>query len=283
MDVVNSHSRFVWYELISTDVPAAMAFYTKVMGWGAWDASVPGKTCILFTDGKAAIGALTHLPDDLRELGAKPIWFGYVGVDDVDATADKIARLGGTLHIPPTDASHISRFSIFADPQTARLGVFKWLQPREEPPADPDAPRRVGWHELLAADCDEAWAFYSDLFGWQREDEDIADTDGYLLFSAGGERIGGLLAKPATLPDPFWLYYFNIGDIDASAERVKFGGGQILDGPIEVPGGSWVARCADPQGAIFALEGRRSRTPIGYFERVGSRAFASAPSRRWSW
>ena len=34
-DVVNSHGRFAWYELITTDMEAAKAFYTKVMGWGA--------------------------------------------------------------------------------------------------------------------------------------------------------------------------------------------------------------------------------------------------------
>ena len=58
--MVSSHGRFVWYELVTTDVEAAMAFYTNVMGWGAWDASVPGKPYILFGDGKGAISALTH-------------------------------------------------------------------------------------------------------------------------------------------------------------------------------------------------------------------------------
>src|SRR4029077_318188 len=40
--VVGSHGRFVWYELITTDVAAAKAFYTKVIGWDAWDAPPPG-------------------------------------------------------------------------------------------------------------------------------------------------------------------------------------------------------------------------------------------------
>ncbi len=26
-------------------------------------------------------------------------------------------------------------------------------------------------------------------------------------------------------------------------------------GPMQVPGGSWIARCLDPQGALFALTG----------------------------
>ncbi len=60
-------------------------------------------------------------------------------------------------------------------------------------------------------------------------------------------------------PLPFWLYYFDIDDIDAAAERVKTGGGQIFEGPLELPGGSWIVRCRDPQGAAFALQGKRSQ------------------------
>ena len=48
-------------------------------------------------------------------------------------------------------------------------------------------------------------------------------------------------------------------------ERVKAGGGRSLEGPLELPGGSWIARCADPQGAMFALQGKRSQvSQIGW-------------------
>ena len=64
---------------------------------------------------------------------------------------------------------------------------------------------------------------------------------------------------------------------------MKAGGGQILEGPLEVPGGSWIVRCTDPQGAMFALAGKRGRNAIGYFERVASRDPSDARGRRWSW
>jgi hypothetical protein len=281
--VVNSHGRFAWYELITTDVEAAKAFYTKVMGWGAWDASVPGRPYTLFTAGKASVGGLMGLPEDARKMGGRPGWIGYVRVNDVDATADRIKCLGGVVHVPPTDVANISRFSVFADPQTARLALFKWLRPGQDQPAELGAPGHVGWHELLAADWEKALAFYSELFGWQKADSDIGAMGTYQLFSAGGQTIGGMVTKPPTMPAPFWLYYFNISDIDAAAQRVKAGGGQILDGPLEVPGGSWIVQCTDPQGAIFALEGKRGRKAIGYFERVASRDPSDGRGRRWSW
>jgi hypothetical protein len=95
----------------------------------------------------------------------------------------------------------------------------------------------------------------------------------YQEFSAGGETIGGMFTKPPTLPLPFWLYYFNIDDIQAAAKRVEAGGGQIVYGPTEVPGGAWIVHCTDPQGAIFALLDRRGRKTIGsvHFNRVPAR------------
>ena len=281
--MVNSQCHFAWYELITTDVEAAKAFYTRTMGWGAWDASVPGRRYILFTDGKGSIAGLMDLPEDARKMGVGPGWVGYVGVNDVDATADRIKRLGGVVHVPPTDIANISRFSVFSDPQTARLALFKWLAPGQEQAGDLGAPGRVGWHELLAADWEKAFVFYSELFGWQKADSEIGAMGTYQLFSAGGQTIGGMVTKPATMPAPFWLYYFNTSDIDAAAQRVKTGGGQILGGPLELPGGTWIVQCTDPQGAIFALEGNRGRTPVGYFERVGSRAASGGRGRQWSW
>ena len=98
-----------------------------------------------------------------------------------------------------------------------------------------------------------------------------------------GQTVGGMFTKPPTTPTPFWLYYFHIDDIDAAMKRVMVSGGQILEGAVEVPGGSWIARCTDPQGAVFALEGKRSRHTIGYFERVTPEGASNARGCRWSW
>ncbi len=267
--MANSHGRFVWYELMTTDMEAAKAFYVEVVGWGTQ--SMPGMAYTLFTAGGASVSGLMGLPEDARKLGLRPTWLGYVSVNDVDATADRIKQLGGAMHVPPKDVPNISRFSVAVDPQGAMIALFKWLNPRQEQPAELDARGRVGWHELLAADCEKAFAFYAELFGWQKADADTGAMGTYQLFSAGGQTVGGMFTKPAMEPVPFWLYYFNVGDIDLAIRRVKTGGGAILNGPIEVPGDRWIVQCTDPQGAIFALEGKRSHNGIGYFERVASR------------
>jgi uncharacterized protein len=264
--MADHHGRFTWYELMTTDVAAAKAFYGKVVGWDAQDASTPELAYSLFTAGTSSVGGLMDLPEAARKMGATPRWMGYVGVDDLDATADRIKRLGGAVYVPPTD-TNIGRIAVVADPQTANLALLKGTKPGDQRPAELDEPGRVGWHELLAADWKRAFAFYRELFGWQKAD--VGPSDTYRLFSAGGQTIGGMFTKGPIEPVPFWLFYFNIGDIDAAAERVKSGGGQIMAGPLEMRDGSWIVRCTDPQGAVFALQGTRSPDHAGREPEVG--------------
>lgn len=280
--MVNSQGHFAWYELITTDVAGAKAFYTNVIGWGAHDASAPGATYMLFTAGDTVISGVMDLPASARNAGGKPYWVGYVEVKDVTATAGEVPRLGGTVYVPPTDIPNVGRFSVFADRQTATLGLLTPLHSNRAGPAVQDATGGVGWHELLAANWETAFTFYSSLFGWEKAETVTGELGAYQLFSAGGRTIGGMLTKPALIPVPFWLYYFNVADIDVAQRRVEAGGGQILNGPLELPDGTWIIRCVDPQGATFALEGKRRRQSVGYFERVSSGG-AGTNDRRWSW
>jgi predicted enzyme related to lactoylglutathione lyase len=256
-DLVDYPGCFAWYELITTDMGAAEAFYGNVLGWHAQDASKQELPYRLFTAGKVNICGLMNLPEEGRRMGAWPRWMGYVGVSDVEVTASRIRRLGGAVLVPPTN-TNIGLISIVADPQTATFALVKGLKLGRQQPADTGKPGHVGWHELLAADGEKAFAMYGELFGWKKVETEISPAESYQFFSAGGQTIGGMFTKRPEDPVPFWLYYFNVGDIDAAAELVKSGGGKVFQGPHELPGGIWIARCSDPQGAAFSLQGRPS-------------------------
>ena len=81
----------------------------------------------------------------------------------------------------------------------------------------------------------------------------------YRIFGADGVQMGGMMDKPENIPVSAWGFYINVDGIDAAVERVKANGGQVLMGPHEVPGGSWIIQAMDPQGANFALV---STTPL---------------------
>jgi uncharacterized protein len=257
------HGHFVWYELTTTDPEAATAFYSSVVGWGTRDASTPGAPYTLFTAGDAAAGGLIGLSADARKMGAQPRWTGYVGVDDVDATVSQLTRLGGRIYVPPTDIPDVSRFAVVADPQMATFALLKWRHPEQQQSAVA-LPGTVAWHELLAANVQRAFDFYRELLGWQ-PDSAAGAVATYQLFAVSGQTIGGITVKPPRAPAAFWFYYFYVADVDAAAARVKAGGGQIVQGPVEAAGGIRIACCVDPQGAIFALSGQDRKRVEGYF------------------
>jgi uncharacterized protein len=254
----SSHGKFVWYELMTTDTAAAAAFYRGVVGWGTRDAGMPNMSYTILTVGEISVGGLMALPESACSAGARPSWTGYVAVDDVDASATKVTQAGGAIHRAPADIPGVGRFAIVSDPQGAVLALFKGSTEQQEQPPTPGTPGHAGWHELLAADREAAFGFYSKLFGWTKgEPLDMGPMGIYQLFARGSETIGGMMTKPKAVPAPFWLYYLNVEGINAARARVQAGGGQILNGPHEVPGGSWIIQCLDPQGAMFALVGPR--------------------------
>jgi hypothetical protein len=216
----------------------------------------------LLSSGKVPVAGLMNLPEEARRMGATPRWMGYVCVNDIDATVGRIRQLGGSVYVPPTD-SNIGRIAVVADPQTAALALLDASKSGQKKPPEIGKAGRVGWHELLAADWQTAFAFYSELFGWQKAEAEVGPTDTYQLFAAGEETIGGMLNKRHIDAVPFWLFYFNVGDIDAAMDRVESGGGEVFEGPHELPSNIWIARCRDPHGAAFALQGKRSQDGIG--------------------
>ena len=227
--MIDLHDRFVWYELATTERAAAKAFYTGVMGWDARDISTPVPYTI-FTNGETPVCGLMDLPETARKKGAKPRWLGYVGVEDVDATVDRIKDLGGAVLVPPTDMLSLSRFAVVADPQMANFALVTWPKASEKPQTELEARGRVGWHELLAGDREKALAFYSELFGWQRAEAKGGAMGRYQLISIGEQTIGGVVTKPRTVSVPSWVYYFNVGDIDSAAKSVNDRGGKISRG-----------------------------------------------------
>ena len=244
---------FVWYELMTTDLAAAQAFYSQVLGWQCADSGMPGMQYTLVSAGPHQVGGMMTLSAEQRAAGAPPNWSGYVAVDDVDGKAKSVVAMGGRVCHPPTDIPGVGRFSVVGDPQGAVVVLFKDAGGEYTPPA-PGTPGTVGWHELMTSALDPAWDFYSRAFGWTKDEAmDMGPMGIYQLFSAGGSPTGGMMTRPPEMPVSAWLYYFNVEALDAALQRVKAGGGQLCNGPMEVPGGSWVAQCADPQGAMFAL------------------------------
>ena len=242
---------FVWYELITDDIEAASTFYAKVVGWDIEDADSQAESYKFAKAGHTRVAGLASRPDGSEGSG---MWLGYVRVTDVDVTAERVREMGGKLHGDIVDIPGIGRFAIVADPQGARFAILSSAGDAAAQPAA-DVRGRFGWHELHTTDWKAAFSFYQDLFGWEEAlANDMGPMGVYQTFSAAGTWTGGMMGGS---PQPHWLYYIEVDDIDAAATRVVEAGGQVLHGPLQVPGGSWVVMGSDPQAIGFALTGAR--------------------------
>lgn len=247
---------FFWYELMTTDLDAARAFYGDVVGWktAPFGPAQDNPYLVLSANGQEVAGMMAR-PQD---VDMPPAWMGYIHTPDVDAAAAGIEKAGGHVYRAPSDIPEVGRFAVVADPHGA---VFMIMAPKGEggPGDAPRAPGHIGWRELYAGDMESAFSFYADQFGWEKDAPmDMGEMGVYQLVRTGGaEPSAGMMTKTSDMPSPFWLFYFNVDDIDAAAGRVKDKGGSVMMGPQEVPGGSWILQCMDPQGAMFALAGPR--------------------------
>lgn len=252
--------KFFWYELVTTDTQAAADFYNDVIGWNTQDSGVPDANYTLFRVKDQGVAGLMTIPGDTNprdanNQGMTPFWIGYIAVDDVPLVADRIVNAGGKLHREPIEVPGVIHFAMVSDPQGTGFMIGKGLPKDPPPPLPMGTPGTVGWHELYTTDWEAAYAFYHGLFGWTKDRAfDMGPMGTYQLFTTGGaEAVGGMMNKPDNIPRPHWGFYFNVAAIDAAAERVKAGGGEVLNGPMEVPNGNWIIQCRDPQGATFNL------------------------------
>jgi hypothetical protein len=246
-----NRGRFVWYELMTTDPSAAIAFYGEVAGWKTepWK---DGYT--MFAASQGPLGGVMAKP------GQQPAWTGNVVVDDVDAAAAVAQKRGGRVAWGPEDIPEVGRVALLADPQGALISVFKPVR-SDAPLRDDTKAGEFDWHELVTDDKAAAFAFYSELFGWKKiEEHDMGPMGTYLIYGIGDKQLGGMFTKVAEMKamPTAWQYYVNVADIDAATKRVASNGGKVLRGPMPVPGGTRITQCLDPQGAAFALHGGAS-------------------------
>jgi len=237
--------RFVWRDLVTADPDAAHAFYSKVFGWKRQPSDHPAY--VMFAAPSGPLGGTMA-----AATGDASHWIPYLGTTDIEATRRQALELGATIVKELTDTGSSGRYMVLADPQGASFGVYG----SDADPGRDTAPKpgQLHWHELATTDTRAAAQFYTALFGWDKSGEfDMGPMGVYYLFGRNDRQLGGIYNKPADQPGgPAWLGYTRVKDIHGTVKKVQSAGGRLVNGPMEVPSGDWVAMFLDPQGAAFA-------------------------------
>jgi predicted enzyme related to lactoylglutathione lyase len=247
-----------WYELLTTDVTAAENFYRAVVGWNVqpFEGSPAGRYDMWMRPGGVPIGGVMQIPPGMNFPAH---WEMYIEVPKLEDAVAKIERLGGRALSPVIDVKDVGRMRTMQDPQGAVFAIHEPASSSDvaEAPAEIGA---VSWHELATTNAEGAMNFYGDMFGWKpTETMDMGPMGKYHMFGRAFP-LGGMMNKPKEMANvpPNWNLYFRVSDVHAAVDRVKANGGQVLNGPMEVPGGDWIINCMDPQGAAFSLHQRKA-------------------------
>lgn len=260
----NPTGSFIWYELMTTDPDAAAAFYGPVVGWTVTAHSSPEAggmdyRMIQRSDGGMAGGVL-KLTEEMKSGGARPCWMPYLHVADVDAEIAAIEKEGGKVLMPPMDLE-VGRIAMLADPQGVPIYIMKPIPPEGQPNAASDVfseteVQRVRWNELASPDQAGSIDFYTRHFGFEfNEKMPMGEMGDYCFIHHGGKRLGAVMQRMNEQQPALWLFYFGVPSIAEAKTKVEAGGGQVIMGPMEVPGGDWIIVGIDPQGAGFGLVG----------------------------
>jgi len=244
---------FCWAELATTDGEAAKTFYGRLLGSSFHDSPAgPDKLySMMQRDGKN-LGALYQMNPQQKSQGIPPHWNSYVSVENADATTANAKSLGGTVIMDPFDVFTAGRMAIIQDPTGA---IFSIWQPEEHIGAQlVNEPGAFCWNELATRDTAKAKSFYTSLFGWHADDQDMGGGV-YTVFMVGDRMNGGMMEIQKEWGDvpPNWMVYWTVADCDESVKQATTLGAQIMNPPTDIPQIGRFAVVQDPQGAVFSI------------------------------
>lgn len=244
---------FCWVELGTTDGEAAKKFYTQLFEWDFTDNPVgpSGVYTILKQNGKD-VGALYQMPTEMTSNGVPPHWMSYVSVANADESAAKAKSLGATLMKEPFDVYTMGRMAVIQDPTGAMFAL--WQPGTHRGAGIVNTPNSLCWNELATRDTAKAGEFYSGVFGWDKNVQQMGPMT-YTSFMNGDRPAGGMYEPGPELGDmpPNWMVYFAVADADATLARATELGGKSCAPVMDVPGVGRMAVMTDPQGAAFAV------------------------------
>lgn len=243
--------RFVWHDLMTTDLPTAVKFYRSLFPEWSLQA-IPTGGPVAYHSIRANgldCGGICPIAAD---GGIPSHWLGYVAVDDCAAAVRRTESAGGRCLVPMMSVPGVGKFAVVADPQGAILKPFE-IEKNVSLPATPRS-GQFAWDEVLAPDVSELRRFYESVFGWSSMETPIENTGVYSLFKVGQDNVAGGISMPDDSDHPaYWLPYLYADDLDQRSAQAASLGAVTCVPPQDIPGIGRFAVHTDPTGSNFAL------------------------------
>jgi uncharacterized protein len=241
--------KFVWADLVTDDLAAARKFYGALFGWSFSDY---GGYIIAKNDDRPICGMFQR-PRPAEQPQARPRWFGYISVANIDKARNAVLNAGGRELAVPKKLPDRGQQAVFADAEGAIFGVVKSSS------GDPEDfladPGDWIWIQLLSRDAKQASEFYQAVGGYDIIENNATNRQSdYLLTSEGYARATVRTIRtddPRVTPN--WLPFVRVSNVSESVAKARELGGKILVEPKPELLDGRVAVIADPTGAAIGI------------------------------
>lgn len=258
--MANPNGAPIWFELVSPDPDRAQPFYEAVAGWKVSVSPMPehGGYRLAGPSENDGVAGLMQ-----AQAGMPTGWTIYFAAEDVNAMAERVKQHGGQVHAGPMDIPHVGRFAAVADPQGVAFSIMTGASPQDstafKQTMDGTGVGHGVWIELATPDPDAALDFYGKLFGWSKQGAmPMGEMGDYTFIGTSEEdRPGAIMSSATTGASARWNWYVEVPDIDAAVAIAKAKGGTLIQGPDEIPGGSFAANLTDAEGLAIGVVGPR--------------------------
>lgn len=238
-----------WMDLMTDNQQGAMTFYGALLGWTfEVGGAESGGYAMAFKNGRMAAGIGQKSP----QMQFPNAWTVYFGVENAEATIERVKANGGQAITPVMDIPHAGRMAMVADNTGAPVGL--WQPSRHKGAQIIDEPGAMTWYEVNTRDAEKARHFYARVFDLEAVKMDVPGMT-YWMLNRGEKTHAGILQMNERWPQdvpPHWMGYFAVEDADEAAAKVTELGGKVMVPPFDSPYGR-LSVAHDPQGAVFSV------------------------------
>jgi predicted enzyme related to lactoylglutathione lyase len=238
----------VWVDISSKDPKGTQKFYADLFGWDIQDLGPDAGGYVFFMKNGKMVAGSGPIQMDQQPT----VWSIFIGTGDIDATADKVKKAGGTVIVEPMDVMGVGKMAVFQDPTGAYIS--SWQAITGGTMEVEGEPNTFGWAEITCRGIDKAKAFYNSVFGWGVKESPAGEFT-YNEWQLDGQSICGGMEMPSNVPaqvPSYWMPYFSVENLEDAWKKAQGLGAKPMVEPTEYPGGRF-AILSDPQGASFGL------------------------------
>lgn len=239
--------KFVWFDYVAKDPQKAHGFFGELFGWKTQSVPFPGGSYTMIAAGERTIAGYMPTPDGAP---AQAHWISHLQVVDAAATSATITSLGGKVLKPAAKMGDYGTMAIVSDPHG---GAFALWQPTKAEASPEPGDNQFVWNELFSQDPAASVAFYQAVGGFGEDKMEMPGYGTYHLLTSDGQPRAGV-TKPMMPGVPHaWLPYVRVASADATTEKAKRLGANIVVPPMDVQGVGRFAILIDPQGASIGI------------------------------